>query len=112
MTEAVKYDNGKPELALLPTHAIIGIGKALTYGKKKYTKAGVSGAFNYKKGRGLTWLQISSALLRHLFAWLGGEELDEESGLNHLYHCGACVVMLIDLVDSKKGEDDRFKHEN
>lgn len=103
---------GKPELSLIPFHAMWGIGQALTYGKKKYTRKGQSGAFNYKKGKGLRWGQVVSALLRHTFSWLGGEELDQESGLKHVWHIGACAVMLIDLTDSGIGEDDRFKKED
>src|SRR5689334_22262678 len=104
MKDAIKYDSGKPRLDLIPTHAMFGIGQALTYGEQKYTKDGVTGAFNYKRGKGLKWGQVASALLRHLFAWLGGEELDKESGLKHTWHMGACCVMLIDMTDSGIGE--------
>lgn len=106
--KAFKLDEGKPDLSLFPKSFIFGVGKALTYGEKKYTKNGISGAYNYKRGKGLKWLQVVSALLRHLFAWIGGEEMDEESGLKHLWHMGACAVMLIDLTDSNIGEDTRF----
>ena len=101
--KAIKHDQGKPRMDLLPAHAMFGIAEALTYGIKKYS------AFNYKKEKGLNWSQVTAALLRHLFAWLGGEEVDKESGLKHLWHVGACCVMLIDLTESKIGLDDRFK---
>ena len=99
---AVKYDGDKPMLSLVPTHAILGMGRALTYGAKKYDN------FNYKQGEGLNWDRYSSALLRHLFAWLGGENADQESGLNHLDHMLACAAMLSDAVYSNIGKDTRF----
>ena len=100
--EAVKYDGDKPMLSLVPTHAMLGMGRALTYGAKKYAN------FNYKQGDGLDWDRYSSALLRHLFAWLGGEDKDPESGLNHIDHVLACSGMLADAVYSEIGKDTRF----
>ena len=100
---ALKFDTVKPKLSLIPHNAIWGIGEALTYGAKKYAD------FNYKRGDGLDWSRVFSANMRHLTQWNGGEDIDPESGLNHLKHAGACTVMLIDLVESNIGKDDRFK---
>lgn len=96
-----KNDTGKPRLAFIPSNAIFGIGQAFEYGSKKYAD------WNYKKGLSAT--RLSSALLRHLFQWLGGEDLDKESGLSHLYHAGACICMLIDAVERIPALDDRYK---
>ena len=101
--KAIKHDKDKPKLGLVPPKAIIAIGKAMTFGSKKYDP------YNYKLGKGLDWDQYYNALLRHLMAWLDGEDNDVESGLNHLSHMGACAVMLIDSVESKIGTDTRFK---
>lgn len=103
MTNAIKYDGGKPRLGLFPTHAILAGGRALTYGVDKYSD------YNYKKGDGLDWNRYYDALLRHLFAWIGGEEYDSESGLRHTDHIVACSAMLADAVESKIGKDTRFK---
>lgn len=102
MTEAIKYDDGKEKLGLIPTHAMFSTGRALTHGAKKYHD------YNYKYGSGLDWDRIYSPLLRHLFKWIGGEDIDKESGLNHLDHVGACTSMLQDLVFSGIGKDTRF----
>ena len=75
----------------------------MTYGVKKYND------YNYKTGEGLDWNRIYDALLRHLSKWIGGEDIDKESGLNHLDHVGACTCMLQDLVFSGIGRDTRFE---
>ena len=103
MVEAVKFDQEKPRLGLIPPNSINSTGRALTYGAKKYHE------YNYKTGSGLDWDRVYSPLLRHLEAWIDGEDFDPESGLNHLDHVGACVAMLQDLVFSKIGKDTRFK---
>lgn len=103
MADAVKFDEGKPAMDLLPPKALRGIASIFGFGKKKYH------AFNYKSGKGLDWNQPYAACLRHLNAWNEGEENDHESGESHLYHAGCCVMMLIDLVESKIGKDTRFK---
>ncbi len=100
---AVKKDKGKVRMDLLPPKALIAIAKIMTYGATKYSD------FNYKKGKGLEWRQLYAACLRHLNAWNDGVEEDEETGESPLYHAGCCIMMLIDLIDSKKGKDTRFK---
>jgi hypothetical protein len=101
--EPVKNDGGKPRFELIPAVALFAIAEALTYGAKKYE------ADNYRKGGGLAWRRIFGAINRHAWAWLGGEDLDPESGLNHLAHMGAGVVMLLELVLTGNGKDDRFR---
>ena len=99
---SVKYDEGKPRLGLFPTQAILAGGRALTYGVEKYSD------YNYKNGEGLDWNRYYDALLRHLFAWIGGEDNDKESKLSHLDHVMACCAMLADAVNSGIGKDTRF----
>jgi len=103
---SVKHDQGKPRLGLIPTEAILAAGRALTYGVDKYAD------YNYKTGEGLDWNRYYDALLRHLFAWIGGEEKDKESNLSHLDHVMACSSMLADAVESGIGKDTRFKKLN
>lgn len=98
----VKNDDKKPKMYLLPPKALDGIAQIMTYGVTKYN------AFNYKNEKGLDWDRPFSACLRHLNAWNDGEDMDKESGKPHLWHAGCCIVMLIDLVESKIGKDTRF----
>lgn len=101
--EAVKNDSKKPSMALLPSKALFGIAKVFTYGEGKYH------AFNYKTGNGLDWDRPFSATQRHLLEWNGGRNVDSESKLPTLFHAGASILMLIDLVESQIGKDTRFK---
>ena len=100
--KAVKFDNEKPRMDLIPPKANYGRAMALTYGAKKYED------FNYKNDNGLDHGRILASCLRHLNAYNDGEEFDKESGLKHIWHAGACIDMLIDLIDSGIGRDSRF----
>lgn len=101
---ALKYDGGKPGVELLPTDALEEIAKVLDYGAQKYA------AHNWRKG--MKWGRLAGALLRHVFAWLRGEDRDEESGHLHLAHAGCCVLFLLSYVLTGTGTDDRYKGEN
>lgn len=83
--KGTKHDAGKLDLTLMPKAAIESAVRALAYGANKY------GRDNYKKGIDET--RIKAALLRHLFADIDGEQVDSESGLQHLDHVAACVAM-------------------
>lgn len=99
--KGIKHDNGKPDLSILSLNALTQITRAFEFGAKKY------GRYNYLGG--MEWTRIASALLRHTYAWIWGEDYDKESGLHHLAHAGACVVMLLDYVMMGIGKDDRYK---
>lgn len=89
-----KYDTGKNMVSLIPPEFILGIGSVFTYGANKYDKN------NWKLCEDTD--RYKDALLRHLLAYLSGEEKDSESGLSHLYHCGANIAFL-DYFDRIKG---------
>jgi hypothetical protein len=98
---AVKFDGDKPRLELVPPSAIIALGQVLGYGAAKYSE------HNYLKGMAHT--RLIGAALRHMFAWIGGEEIDPESGLSHLSHALASIAMLIETKARNVGTDDRYK---
>lgn len=99
MNEAKKFDDGKPRFDLLPSDAVAGVAEVLSYGATKYA------ARNWEHG--LAWGRLARAALGHLFAWLGGEDLDRESGLPHLDHAACSVLMLSATVRRGLGVDDR-----
>lgn len=97
-----KFDSDKADLSLLSIHALSEIAKAFEFGAKKY------GRYNYLE-TGFEYTRLLSACLRHIGAWTWGENNDPESGLSHLAHAGACVVMLLDHVHYKIGNDNRHR---
>lgn len=101
--KALKFDNGKVDLSIIPRKAKEGIAKAFMYGEKKY------GRYNFKKKPGLKWSQLISGVDRHMTAFNSGEDMDPESTLNHLYHAAAGVCMLIEYYEHQIGEDNREK---
>lgn len=101
MTEGVKKDDGKTMLALLPFEALEEVGKVMTFGAIKYA------AHNWRGG--FKWSRLISASLRHLFAFIRGEDKDPETGLSHLAHAACCILFLLTFVLEASGEDDRYK---
>lgn len=95
----IKLDAGKPRLDLLPTDALEAVAEVFGYGANKY------GSHNWAKGG--RWGRWSAAALRHVFAWMRGEEKDKESGLPHLSHAICSLLMLLAMTLRAKGEDDR-----
>lgn len=86
-----KDDGGKLRYDLVPTSAIAGLAEVLTFGANKYTPNGwkvVPDAIE----------RYYSAAFRHLIAWRDGEELDQESKLNHLKHVMTNVAFLLELT--------------
>lgn len=97
---ALKFDGEKPRVDLLPAYSLEEIAKVLTFGAEKYD------SWNWTNG--FKWSRLLGAALRHLFAFMRGQDKDPESGLSHLAHLGCCVVFLLWHEKYKKNLDDRF----
>jgi hypothetical protein len=98
---AMKFDDNKPAMDLLPPRALVAVAEILTYGAKKYER------HNWRKG--MKWSRLFSAMLRHLCAFIGGEDYDPESTYPHLAHAACNALMLLEYFLNKEGEDDRFR---
>jgi hypothetical protein len=92
----------KPPLQLIPLHALIGLARVIEYGAKKYAP----GNWVNNPGDGAAQLYIG-ACLRHLqgmqddggvYRTEGVEWWDEESGLPHIDHAIASLVMLREIM--------------
>lgn len=68
---------------------------ALKYGRHNYRVIGVRASVYY------------DAALRHLMAWWEGEDLDPDSGLNHVVKAIASLVVIRDAMIQGKFSDDR-----
>ena len=85
----MKYDGGKPRLALVPAAAIKAIGEIMTYGADKYEVDG------WKRVE--TW-RYRDALMRHLVEYLDDPySKDDESGFPHLWHMITNAAFLCEL---------------
>lgn len=66
----------------------------------------IDGDFNFRKGRGdvAYKMRLVGAGLRHVFAFMQGEKLDNESGKPHIAHaiCNFMMVGDLDILESFK----------
>jgi hypothetical protein len=99
--KGTKLDQDKVKLELLSPIALTEIGKVLTFGAKKYA------AHNWRQG--ISWSRVLGASMRHLLAFIGGQDKDPESGLSHLAHLGCCVMFLLEYEITHTQLDDRYK---
>ena len=97
---AKHFDDGKPDLSLIPSVAEESMARAMMHGTNKY------GRYNYCKGHEAGKL-IASAR-RHLSAWYNGEENDKESGVSHLGHAMCNIAMLLRQIELGTMRDDRY----
>lgn len=102
--EGVKYDAGKVQMELLDPSFLEGTAAVLTFGAAKYD------AYNWAKG--MQWSRVFGALMRHMWKFWRGQELDEETGISHLYHASCCLMFLAHYQKYKVGEDNRWKGYN
>lgn len=105
LDEAKKLDDGKTDWSLLPVDSVEEILKVLEFGKKKYA------AHNWCSGNGFKWTRTINACLRHMFAFMRGEDNDPESGISHLAHAGCNILFMLHFVLNKEryNQDDRYK---
>jgi len=100
VTKSIKHDQDKLRYDLIPGEFLEELAKVLTFGAKKYSDR------NWEKGT-FTYGRIFAALMRHLWAFWRGEELDEESNFSHLSHAACCLCFLITYRARNLGTDDR-----
>ena len=101
MESGLRYNEGKPQWGLVDFDSLISMVRVLEYGKEKYD------AHNWKKG--LSYVSTIESMLRHIFSFLKGEDIDPESGLPHTGHI-MCNAMFLDYYyNNKKNMDDRYE---
>lgn len=95
----IKHDVGKARMDLIPPEALTALGVVLAHGAAKY------GPRNWEAG--FDWGRLSGALLRHLTAWMAGEDTDPDSGLPHTAHILTNAAFLVAHEARGIGTDDR-----
>lgn len=79
----------------MPIDPILFVAKVFEHGIGKYEE-------NSWRDHPADSKRVYSSIMRHMFAWKLGEEIDSESGLPHLDHALAQLMILI-----QNEEDDR-----
>ena len=97
--QALRYNKGKKQWSLVDFKSLESMVEVLEFGAEKYAK------WNWTKGMPVT--QVSESLLRHMFAFLSGEDKDPESGIDHLGHVMCNAMFLSYIMREKKQFDDR-----
>jgi len=57
----------------------------------------------------MEYTRLADAAYRHLSQFMDGEDIDQESGNNHLFHALASIAMLVDMTENNPDMDDRHK---
>jgi len=96
-----RYNAGKADYSLIPMHLLEDTAKVFMFGEKKYARN------NWMKG--MKWTVPFACLMRHMFAWFRGEEVDSDSGLPHLAHALCNLLMLTHYSKFYPEGDDRPK---
>jgi len=99
-TLGIKHDQGKAPIGLLPAQALEEVAQVLAYGAEKY------GTHNWRGG--MAHSRLYDAALRHLLAFIDGQDLDDESGKEHLAHAICGLLMLLESRKKGYGKDDRY----
>jgi hypothetical protein len=95
--KALRFNEGKPMLSLIPVKALIEEVKVWEKGMEKY------GRNNWQKFYGDdTVLTVMDSLLRHCMAILEGETYDKETGLYHAAHIRCNAAIIIHYLESIK----------
>jgi len=95
-----RYGIAKPGLSTVPPAPLFMLGQVMNLGREKY------GLMTWRETRVLASVYYDAAL-RHLMAWYDGQNDDPESGMPHLAHVMACMLVLLDAELHQQMEDDR-----
>jgi hypothetical protein len=99
------HKDGKTPLEYLVTSMLPLDAKVHKHGADKY------GVRNWRIDE-ITASTYEGAMMRHLFAWISGEDTDPDSGMPHLTHLRACCAVVLDAQMHGKLIDDRGRAES
>lgn len=92
----------KPErFDLVPVGALTALARHYGVGAEKYD--------DNQWRLGYEWSKSYSALQRHLTAWWGGQDIDEETGSNHMAAVAWHSFTLLTFIEEHPDFDNRYK---
>lgn len=95
--KAVRHNQDKLRVDLIPTQLTESVAKVLTFGAKKYSPNNWKGFTKEQQD------EILGSLLRHILEYQKGNKIDSESGLHHLAHA-ACNIAFILYFEEKNND--------
>lgn len=98
---ADRFNDGKLQWSMVDFKSLEDMVRVMEFGAKKY------GRNNWKKG--LKTTEIVDSMLRHIYAYLDGEDVDPESGINHTGHIMCNAMFLSHMHLFRKDMDTRGK---
>lgn len=90
----------KAPLHLVPPSSLYYLSLGFKDGGVKY------GPYNWRDSKVSASIYVAAAK-RHIDSWLDGEEVAEDSGVNHLAHAMACMAIILDAKSVGMLNDDR-----
>jgi hypothetical protein len=90
----------KPPLSVIPCPVLYEIGAGMLEGACKYRR------HNYRIA-GVRMSVYYDATMRHLMAWWEGEDVDPDSGMNHIAKAITSLIVLRDAMMNDMVTDDR-----
>jgi len=100
-----RFSEGKTRHDLIPASPLHELAKVYTYATTKYDDE------NYNWWKGLKWRKdVIGPLLRHLWKWIRGEKLDEESNCHHLAMVVWGCFALMEYERNGIGQDERIPY--
>lgn len=97
--KGIKYDELKPKLHYLPVEVLFSVSRVFEYGARKYDD------WNWMQG--LRFSRLFNSVQRHMWAWLAGKDVDNESGLHSIDHAICGLMMLRWMIIYRRDLDDR-----
>lgn len=96
------YGMSKPGIEGVPPAPLLMVGEVMRLGIRKY------GLTNWRHDP-ISASVYYNAAMRHLLSWWDGQNADPESGLPHLAHAIACMMIVLDAGSTGDLIDDRPK---
>ncbi len=98
----LRHNDGKRQWSLVDFDAFEPMVEVLEFGAKKYAPD------NWKLGGdALSYRRVTESMLRHIFAFMRGEDIDKESGISHIGHIQCNAMFLGHYSRHKTEQDDR-----
>ena len=97
----IQLKKDRPSYSVLPNRALRGVIHAFRNGVEKY------GRLNWRDTGSCAASTYFDATMDHITAWWEGEDNASDSGLNHLDHAIACLLIIRDNQMANALDDDR-----